>query len=276
MKKFITIEFDKIKWKLYRERLKKLAAINNPSGRRLTSVLSKLHRTKFLDGNRWKSAIERERKLMLSNQEPLIDGSLGKAGLYDDGRTVKDACEASKDSRSAAFLFLLIREFKPSAALELGTNVGITSAYQTAGLKSNGSGELITLEASPYRMRLAEQLHKKLKLTEHVDFKVGLFQDTLDTTLQKFEPIDYAFIDGHHQYQPTLDYFDLIYKNASDEAVFVFDDINWSPGMKRAWQEIKNDERLAVAADFGSVGIGVKADNAVNSMPYTTKPIRLL
>ena len=54
---------------------------------------------------------------------------------------------------------------------------------------------------------------------------MGLFADTLEQVLQESEPIDYAFIDGHHLYQPTLDYFNMIWGYARDKAIFVFDNI---------------------------------------------------
>jgi hypothetical protein len=40
-------------------------------------------------------------------------------------------------------------------------------------------------------------------------------------------------------------------------ALLVFDDIAWSPGMKRAWSTIVNDWRVATAVDLGPVGLCV-------------------
>ena len=50
--------------------------------------------------------------------------------------------------------------FAPAAVIELGTNVGISSAYIAAGLKD---GILTTLESSAHRLRLAQDLHGDLK-----------------------------------------------------------------------------------------------------------------
>lgn len=70
--------------------------------------------------------------------------------------------------------------------------------------------------------------------------------------------MDLAFIDGHHQYQPTLDYFDEILKMSSLNAVFVFDDIRWSDGMENARSQIQLDDRLGVILDLSSVGVCVR------------------
>jgi predicted O-methyltransferase YrrM len=50
-----------------------------------------------------------------------------------------------------------------------------------------------------------------------------------------------VFIDGHHQYQPTLDYFEMIYPKCNKNEIIIFDDILWSTGMRRAWEELKQD-----------------------------------
>ena len=170
----------------------------------------------------------------------------------------------------------MIREFKPLVALELGTNIGISSAYQAGALQLNGNGWLVTLESSPYRLRLARRLHEKLGLTDNISYKMGLFADTLEQLLKELEPIDYAFIDGHHLYQPTLDYFNTILNYAADQAVFVFDDISWSTEMKQAWGELKQDLRVIVAADFGSMGVCVIDRHRSNTQRYATRPIPIL
>jgi hypothetical protein len=53
------------------------------------------------------------------------------------------------------------------------------------------------------------------------------------------------------------------------EAVLVFDDINWSAGMKRAWARIAADPRFAATVDLKKVGI------AVVSAERTSRPISI-
>jgi predicted O-methyltransferase YrrM len=287
MKGLFAEHADAVRWKLravkkltfrsiYQRRLRRLQDVADPNARRLAHVMSNLQRGELLGGGGVLGGIEAERELMLSSAEPLADGTLGAGGRHDEGVSVRGACMVSKGRRSATFLYLLVREFKPSVAFELGTNVGISSAYQAAALKLNGGGRLITLEASPYRLRLAKRLHERLGLTDEVSYRPGLFSDTLGRALKESGPVDYAFIDGHHQYRPTLDYFDMICRRATEGAVFVFDDIVWSSGMKRAWGEIKADKRAAVAADFGTMGVCVLAGNEPAYGRYVTKPMLLL
>jgi predicted O-methyltransferase YrrM len=53
----------------------------------------------------------------------------------------------------------------------------------------------------------------------------------------------------------TLAYFDRITARANPGALLVFDDIKWSPGMRRAWQRIRTDTRVAVHSGTGRFGV---------------------
>ena len=76
--------------------------------------------------------------------------------------------------------------------------------------------------------------------------------------------IDLAFIDGHHQYQPTLDYFEEIFRFSTPDTVFVFDDIRWSDGMKRAWSQIQSDDRLNLIVDLSRIGVCMRGQKEVS------------
>ena len=134
-------------------------------------------------------------------------------------------------------------------------------------------GKLVTLEASPYRIAQARTLHQVLGLS-NIDYVCGLFVEILPTTLQGIDGIDFVFIDGHHQYQPTLDYFDAIHPFMSPGAVVVFDDIRWSEGMKRAWSELSTDTRFRVVVDFHRYGVCVLSDDTTQDR-IEDGPIRL-
>ncbi|MBL7214674.1 MAG: class I SAM-dependent methyltransferase [Phycisphaerae bacterium] len=250
----------------------KLSECDQPQAQQMAEFLNELnmplpHSEKKLIGQ-----IESERRRLLKRHAPLIDGTLGEGGLYDQGLTISAVCKVSKSSRQSVFMYKLIRKFKPKLILELGTNVGVSSAFQAAALKMNAqNGRLITMEASPYRLRLAKDLHRSLGL-ENISYVEGLFAETLAATLTELDPVDFAFIDGHHQYQPTLDYFQEIYRQTQQGALFVFDDIRWSDGMKQAWAELQKDKRFSVTVDLNAMGIGVSSQDT-ETIPYATEPI---
>jgi predicted O-methyltransferase YrrM len=186
------------------------------------------------------------------------------SGDPNDGRVVELSLGelssvASKRALSARVLLSLIREFKPLTCIELGTCVGISAAYQAAALELNGGGELISFEASAERIAAAERHVAELGF-DNVRFAHGRFQETLDPILRSLDaPVDYAFVDGHHDEQATLSYFRQIAPYASPSAVIVFDDIHWSTGMERAWQQLEADPQLPLTVDVRDMGVAFTA-----------------
>lgn len=222
--------------------------------------------------------IERIRERYLAITDPLVDGSLGEGGPYDIGVSVKEAFGVSKPPRSALFLYLLVRALKPRTVLELGTNTGMSSSFIASAMRRNGGGTILTLDGSAYRQKLARKVHEELELA-NVSYGLGLFTESLDPALATMPLVDLVFIDGHHQYQPTLDYYAKIRKNANLSTTFVFDDIRWSDGMKRAWSELQVHPTTGLAVDLNSVGITTLKNSAIPGVHvmdelYSLRPVK--
>ena len=205
--------------------------------------------------------IERRRLLFLEDNRLISEigtTELGleksSLGLYDEGQTVAQSAQFSRCPRDGAFLYALCAILRPRTCLELGTNIGISSAYLAAGMRAAVGGSLITLEASPVRAILARQLHSKIGLPR-LDCRIGLFADTLVPALESLGSADLAFVDGHHQYEATLNYWNLIAPCCPPGAVVVFDDTRWSEGMIQAWGELKRDTRFSAVIDLGWLGV---------------------
>lgn len=244
--------------------LKHLEDTHYPIGIRLKETLESLQRELPQSDKGWIERVEVERKRLLGNNELLNDGSFGEGGLYDKNTSVNRACSRGCKPRKLLMLYLLTRAIKPQTVIELGTNVGISSAYIGMALKVNAqNGTITTLEASPYRLRLAKEVHRNLGI-DNVSYVEGLFQDTLSESLAELGAIDLAFIDGDHKYQSTLDYFEEIFRFSTPDTVFVFDDIRWSDGMKRAWSQIQSDDRLGLKVDLFKIGICVRGQQEIS------------
>ncbi|HVB99131.1 MAG TPA: class I SAM-dependent methyltransferase [Candidatus Dormibacteraeota bacterium] len=161
---------------------------------------------------------------------------------------------ASRASSTALLLFRLVRELRPDVCIELGTSVGISGCYEASALKVNSRGRLITLEGADSIASVAKKSFEDLGL-DNVTIVRGRFQDTLPGVLSSCPPVNYAFIDGHHDRIATVNYFHVLLPALADKAVVVFDDIQWSAGMRVAWAEIKGNERVRVSVDLGSMGL---------------------
>jgi len=169
--------------------------------------------------------------------------------------TIQELCRtASLPPKWALLLFRLLRQFRPTVCLELGTCLGISTAYQAAALKLNRGGRIVTCEGDESLASLAKQNFERLTL-ENVLVRVGRFQDVLGEVLREIGHVDFVFMDGHHEEQATLTYFRQMYPYFAANSVLVLDDISWSEGMRRAWDLIVADERTEVSVDLYRAGI---------------------
>ncbi|WP_324721913.1 O-methyltransferase [Salinimicrobium sp. HB62] len=60
---------------------------------------------------------------------------------------------------------------------------------------------------------------------------------------------DLVYIDGNHQKEATLSYFEKLLPTIHNDSVIIFDDIHWSKGMEEAWEEIKAHPKVRVSID---------------------------
>jgi predicted O-methyltransferase YrrM len=162
---------------------------------------------------------------------------------------LSDIVRSSQPYFWSLLLFKLVRKFKPSTCIELGSCVGISVAYQASALKLNNKGHIITIEGAESLATLTEKNLQQLNLN-NVHVVYGRFQDKLETVLNENKPIDYAFIDGYHDGKATIYYFEQFSPYLSEEAIIVFDDINWSRGMRKAWDYIKKNEIVKITLEL--------------------------
>lgn len=213
---------------------------------------SVLHQIKELRAETCKSKIKISRvDLGTGNRNPVKDGKFSKNFETTLGTIVS---RETKPDFWARLLYLLAVEFKPESVLELGTNAGFSTATLAAALKYNQTGQLISLEGDPALAEIARQNLVKLRL-DRVEIITGLFSDTLSGALQKLKPVQFAYIDGHHDEVATLTYFEQILSQSEPGTLIIADDISWSDGMKRAWEKIKTHKQTALSVDLNAVGI---------------------
>jgi len=232
----------------------------------------------------WVDRIEQVRASLADSQTPLTITDFGAGKRTSDGveqgesqdaivRTLGDMTASSKPARWAYLLFRLIRQLEPESCLELGACVGISAGYQAAALELNGAGRLLSLEGAEVLAARSSQTLEELGLSDRASVRQGAFAATLPGALADLRPLDWVFVDGHHVEEATIEYTELIVPALSGEAVVVYDDINWSPGMQRAWARIEADPRFSLTVDLRTVGLavvsGVRPTGRRNlSIPY--------
>jgi len=251
-------------------KLASLRKMHEPSAEKLASAIGQALGNE-MDPNEatWVKRIEDARG-ELDRSSTVIHKTDFGAGIADSTRSAEDMNDGvpvdltigdisrstSKPYLWSLLLFKVVRQFKPSVVVELGTSVGISGAYQASAQKINDSGNLVTLEGDTSLAALAESNLQELGL-DNVSVVQGKFADTLDGVLARNGPVDYVFVDGHHDEQATLAYFEQIKPYLAAKAIVIFDDISWSAGMRRAWRQIEQSEDVNLSADLENIGICV-------------------
>ena len=156
-----------------------------------------------------------------------------------------------KSVKYTKLLFRLVNYFQPAQIIELGTSVGISTAYMASvGSKIN----VVTIEEQQEIAEIAKENFAKLEL-KNVEQIVEDFDKILPTVLNKYQNLDFVHFAGNHSKQATLNHFSQCLEKANGNSVFVFDNIYQSSEMKAAWEEIKNNDRVRVTVDLFCMGI---------------------
>ncbi|MBK7097688.1 MAG: class I SAM-dependent methyltransferase [Sphingobacteriales bacterium] len=193
------------------------------------------------------------KQLKKDNRELTIqDFGAGSAATDSDKRTIASiARNAAKSKKFAQLLFRIVKYYQFTNILELGTSLGLTTAYLSL---ANTDGKIITIEGADEVADIAEQNFRQLNLNNIVLVR-GNFDKTLATSLQKMPLIDFAFIDGNHRKEPTERYFNLLLPHLHNGSILVFDDIHWSAEMEAAWKNIVAHESVTCDIDLFYIGI---------------------
>ena len=140
-------------------------------------------------------------------------------------------------------LFRLAKYFNSENVLELGTSLGLGTVALSV---SNEFAAINTVEGCPNTLKKAQEYFEKFNL-HNIEIHQKLFSDLLsENTSQKY---DLIFIDGDHNGERTLGYFNSFLKNIHNDSVIIFDDIYWSKDMTEAWQKIIANEKVTVSID---------------------------
>jgi predicted O-methyltransferase YrrM len=201
--------------------------------------------------------IEWRRRKLLKSDKTIAVKDLGAgsqvAGAGGTQRRLSAiARHAAKPPRLAQLLFRLVNHFQPATILELGTSLGLTTAYLAA---PNSRSQVITFEGCPNTAAVARETFTRLRL-RNIELVEGNLDQTLPATLAMLDkPVDFVFFDGNHRYEPTLRYFEQCLTKAHENSVFVLDDIHWSAEMEQAWEAVKAHPAVTVTVDLFYVGL---------------------
>lgn len=196
--------------------------------------------------------IENLRKEFLESTQEIEVNDLGAGSQIENtpNRKVSNIAKYSLSStKFSVFLYRLIKKYKLKNILELGTSLGINTAYMALAKDV----QIVSMEGDESIIQLAE---KHLNKKENINLMFGNIDGLLPNYLKGLnEPLDLVYIDANHTYEATIRYFKLLLKNKHQFSIFIFDDIHWSSGMTKAWKEIKKHSEVTASIDLFDAGI---------------------
>lgn len=208
-------------------------------------------------------SIERRREEIIAEARPLTYRDYG-AGNPEENRSDDQmyegvAVESSTDKNCriglkgewARWMYAAVKKHSPKTILEMGTNCGFSSIYMSKGAPE---ASIHTIEGAEAIACIAQENSRYLGCS-NIHHHIGRFQDILESVASSIAPIDFVFIDGHHDGDATVRYFTLLKPYFSGTAVIVFDDIHWSEGMEKGWNTIIAGLDETAYEDLGKLGI---------------------
>ena len=201
--------------------------------------------------------IEQQRQLLKNDNRILTLQDFGAGSVIENSkqRSVTSIAKNSlKSEKYAQLIHKIVRYYQPETILELGTCLGITTAY----LAKVGNNKVTTMEGADEVAEVAASVFQHLDL-QNIEIIKGNFDNTLPEWINKQKEankkLDFAFIDGNHREEPTVNYFDALLPLIHNDSVMIFDDVHWSEGMENAWSRIINHSSVTLSIDLFFIGI---------------------
>lgn len=202
--------------------------------------------------------IERRRELLLACQDVLDVTDFGSAGSPEGKLVQRRVCDIAKTHmerpKIGQLLFRLVNfiaqhEKRSLEIIELGTSLGVTTAYLAS---ADSRHRVLTFEGSEAVLRVAQGVWRALRL-ENIEWQQGNIDDTLYKCAR--EKLDLAYVDANHTFEATMRYVHFLLPRMNEKGVIVIDDIHHSEQMERAWKALQTDGRVTTSMDLYHVGL---------------------
>ena len=198
--------------------------------------------------------VEEQRDHLLIDDRMITVTDLGAGSHVNNNKQKKISditINALKPPKLAKLLYRLAAFTQPANIIELGTCLGITTIYLQ---QAAPNAKVYTLEGCPQTAGVAKEVFKRAGLND-INIITGNFDDTLSGVLDSQGKLDFVYIDGNHQRDATLRYFEWCLPKVHEDTMLIFDDIYWSDGMKQAWEQIKAHPQVSATVDLFWIGL---------------------
>ena len=210
----------------------------------------------------------RRRLLRDGTKLEIEDLGAGSSSGHFRERSIRSiARHAVKPRKWGQLLFRMAHYYHPSSILELGTSLGVTTAYLAM---ANPASRVTTIEGSPAIAQKAAQHFRELGLL-NIALHEGNIDHVLPAVMAGADAPDMVFIDGNHRLEPTLAYFEQLIAKKNNNSIFIFDDIHWSAGMEKAWDMIRSHPDVRASVDLFSIGMVFFREEFLTKQHFTIR-----
>ncbi len=143
------------------------------------------------------------------------------------------------DQQRSSLLCRMIDYLQCKKVLELGTSVGINTAYLSM---PDSVEQVVSVDANSDLIAIAKSV-----VAEGKSSKIQLINSDVDEYLDmQAGSFDLVYLDADHTYEATMRYVQKLVSRASQNGIIVLDDIHWSVGMERAWEDLRLQHKLTI------------------------------
>jgi predicted O-methyltransferase YrrM len=200
------------------------------------------------------SNLKKYRQSLLDNSNSITvtDFGAGSKVFKSNRRPIAQIAKTAGISSKHAELLLRVTNYlQPKSILEIGTSVGLATAAMALG---NEKALITTLEGCPETAKIAQNQFKVFEL-DGINSIVSEFDSYLDTIPATEVKFDMIYFDGNHSKKATISYFEKLLPTITNDSVWIFDDIHWSPEMEEAWDFIQIQPSVTVTIDVVQWGL---------------------
>lgn len=199
-------------------------------------------------------SIEKIRRRLMSDSRTIESGDLG-AGSAGQRKKLRKVSEIARHSpvteKYGRLLARMASEFGRTLIVEFGTSFGISTMYMASTCRET---KVITMEGSRAAAEIAGKNFKEAGL-KNIRLIEGSFEDSIAEITDTGITPGLIFIDGDHRKIPLLQNFEKMAEISDNNTVIIIDDINYSPEMEEAWNEIKQYRKVTLTIDIFRMGI---------------------
>ena len=148
-------------------------------------------------------------------------------------------------------LYRLAKYFNAKNIVEIGTSIGISSAYISA---SNPDARIISLDNLSALTDLVIQNHALLKI-RNVELKQGEFSGILNSSFQQLGFLDIIFFNRCFHESETLQHFYQCLNYITENSIFIFNNIYQDREANEMWIKIQQHPQISLTIDVFQFGI---------------------